>query len=221
MKSAYLILGFFLLGTFSAIAETEEEAMARMQKQLNSQIFGGAKSEPPPPAPARPAPPPAPAPAPVASQPEPVQEEALPKTLFTGYKLAGLHVGMGKANVFAILKKSGYSCNLQAAQQVQMMLGRTVCIYASMASPKMIMMTFVDDRLRDFEMSEEYKTGFPEEIFARQKSKFMKTYGKEARCKTKRRGEVCEVFGHGYRIMLRSKISSDEEASITHSFTTI
>ena len=221
MKFIFLVCGFLLLGPVLSLAETEEEEMQRMQEQLNSQLFntGNEHRQPPPPAPVQVNEPPPPA----ASEPQAVADPepaALPVSHFTGYKLVGLHVGMNEAQAFAVLKSAGYNCNLQAAKQAQAMLGRTICIYASMASPKVIMMTFVNDGLRDFEMEEEYKTGFPEEFFARKKTKFLTKYGKEAHCKTQRRGEICEVFGHGYRIMLRSKYR-DEKASITHSFSTL
>jgi len=221
MKFIFLVCGFLLLGPVLSLAETEEEEMQRMQEQLNSQLFntGNEHRQPPPPAPVVNEPPPSAAVSEpqVAVEPEP---GALPVSHFTGYKLVGLHVGMNEAQAFATLKRAGYNCNLQAAKQAQAMLGRTICIYASMSSPKVIMMTFINDGLRDFEMEEEYKTGFPEEFFARKKTQFLTKYGKEARCKTQRRGEICEVFGHGYRIMLRSKYR-DEKASITHSFSTL
>ncbi len=216
MKFIFLVYGFLLLGPVLSLAETEEEEMQRMQEQLNSQLFdtGNEHRQPPPPVNE---PPPSPAVSEPVAESEPA---ALPVSHFTGYKLVGLHVGMNEAQAFAALKSAGYNCNLQAAKQAQAMLGRTICIYASMASPKVIMMTFINDGLRDFEMEEEYKTGFPEEFFARKKTHFLTKYGKEAHCKTQRRGEICEVFGHGYRIMLRSKYR-DEKASITHSFSTL
>ena len=221
MKHLFLLAGVFLLAPLQAWAETEEEEMMRMQMELNQSLFDDGKQEEEP-APA--APPPVEAnsapPAPV-STPEPAAEpEALPKTHFTHYQLAGLRVGLSKDAAFEILKKKGFGCNIQAAKQFQAMMGRTVCMYASMSSPKLVLMTFTGGVLKDFELEEEYKTAFPEKIFAREKNKFVKKYGNEAQCKTQRRGESCEVFGHGYRIMLKSEYRR-EKAKITHSFSTL
>ena len=60
---------------------------------------------------------------------------------------------------------------------------------------------------------ESYKTGFPEEIFKRAKKTFMGQYGSQAKCKSQRKGETCEIFGHGYRIVLRSETQGDEARS--------
>jgi hypothetical protein len=74
----------------------------------------------------------------------------------------------------------------------------------------MAMFTLKHDQIRDFELTENYKTGFPEEIFKRAKQKFMGDYGSQAKCKSQRKGELCEIFGHGYRITLRSETRGDD-----------
>jgi hypothetical protein len=189
-----------------AMAETEEEEMARMQRELNSQVFGVTGANEPPP-PAAPAPPPAPAPVVAAPASD---SGGLPLATFTGYTLAGLHLSMEESAVLDSLKASGYACNLPQAQQMAFAMGgRKVCIFISQEAPKFAIVGFRNGQLSDLETHEMYRTEFPEEFFKRAKKKFMASYSDSARCKQKDKGEICEVFGHGYRILLRNEASAD------------
>jgi hypothetical protein len=202
MKTLLLsIISLSILLPLTASAETEEEEMARMQRELNARLFATEKKPEPPPV-SEPVTQAAPAPA---SEPE-----GLPVSTFTGYRLAGVTLGMGKSDAMAKLQDEGYACNMAQMQAMAKMMGRTVCIYASMEAPKIAMFTVKNDQIRDFELTENYKTGFPEEIFKRAKKKFMGDYGSEAKCKNQRKGELCEIFGHGYRITLRSETRGDD-----------
>lgn len=212
MKFLSIMLStLLLLIPFVSMAETEEEEMARMQRELNSRLFNDEK-------PARPAPVAAPEPAPVAAAPAAPAETGLPESTFTGYSLIGVSIGMGKSDVLSKLQAEGYTCNHHQAAAMLQATGRNICILASTEAPKIAMFSFAGDRLRDFELHEQYQTGFPEEIYKRAKSNFMSKYGSQARCKNRRRGEICEVFGHGYRISLRSEMKSDEKAAIVRHF---
>lgn len=209
----YILAGLVLLFTAQqmAMAETEEEEMARIQRQLNSQLFGG-QEEAPPPAPS--APPPPPEPAPVAAAP--ADTGGLPLATFTGYTLAGVHLTMAESAVLESLKASGYACDAAAAQQMAFAMGgRKVCIFISQEAPKFAIVGFSNGQLRDLETHEMYRTEFPEEFFTRAKKKFMASYSDSARCKKKGKGEICEVFGHGYRILFRSEATGDG-AKIVH-----
>ncbi|HEC20802.1 MAG TPA: hypothetical protein ENI97_15920 [Gammaproteobacteria bacterium] len=215
MRSLFVFaISLIILLPSMANAETEEEEMARIQRELNAQLFGmDKKPEPPPPPPAAvPAPNIAPAPA--------LKEEGLPLSTFTKYRLAGVSLGMAEADVKARLQAEGYACNMAQMQGMAKMLGRNVCVYASMEAPKIAMFTLRGGQIRDFELHESYKTGFPEEIFKRAKQKFLGDYGDQAKCKKQRRGELCEIFGHGYRIVLRSELD-DDEAKIIRSVHTM
>jgi hypothetical protein len=204
MKTLLLsFIGLSFLLPLLASAETEEEEMARMQRELNARLFATEKKpEPPPPPVSEPVTQAAPAPA--------SEAQGLPVSTFTGYRLAGVTLGMGKSDAVAKLQAEGYTCNMAQMQGMAAMLGRTICIYASMEAPKIAMFTVKNDQIRDFELAENYKTGFPEEIFKRAKQKFMGDYGSGAKCKSQRKGEVCEIFGHGYRITLRSETRGDD-----------
>ena len=218
------IMGISLLLPLMASAETEDEEMARIQRELNRRLFDLPSAPEPPPPPPVPAPVTRVEPAPVEPTPiksAPVEEVgALPISTFTNYQLAGVTLGMAKSDVVAKLEAEGYGCNMGQMKGMAQMLGRSVCVYASMEAPKVAMFTLRNGQVRDFELSETYKTGFPEEIFKQAKQKFMASYASHAKCKAQRRGELCEVFGHGYRIVLSSKISSDD-LKITHSVHTM
>ena len=210
MKHLFILSTLVLLMPAIAQAETEEEEMARYQKQLNQQVFGlGKKKEVKPAA----QPQPAAEPPPVASAPE-------PEPIITHYKLAGVSLGMEESEVVSALKASGYACNMAEMAQLSQVVGRKVCIYVSTESPKMAMISFTNGKLRDLELREEYKSGFPEEIYKQIKDKFIAEYSGKAKCRSQRRGETCEVFGQGYRIMLRSEIR-ESKATITRSVKTM
>jgi hypothetical protein len=203
----YILAGLVLLVAVQqmAVAETEEEEMARIQRQLNSQLFGGQEEAPPPPQ-SEPAPPPEPAPVAAA----PADTSGLPLVTFTGYTLAGVHLTMAESAVLESLKASGYACDAAAAQQMAFAMGgRKVCIFISQEAPKFAIVGFTNGQLLDLETHEMYRTEFPEEFFKRAKEKFMASYSDSARCKQKGKGEICEVFGHGYRILLRSEATGD------------
>ncbi len=194
------MIGISFLLPLPAAAETAEKEMERMQRALNQSLFT------PTPAP-RPAAAPAPAP-----RAEPVPAtiiDTLPVATFTAYPLAGVTLGMAKSDVMSKLQAEGYTCNMGMAQNMSQVLGRTICIYASMEAPKIAMFTMKNGQIRDFELHENYKTGFPEEMFKQAKQKFMGDYGSHAKCKSLRRGETCKIFGHGYRIVLRSETRGD------------
>ncbi len=210
MIKLFLLLSGFLIVSLPLQAETEDEEMARMQRELNRRLFAPED---------KPAPP-APAPAPVAAKVESEQEadNELPESVFTNYRLAGVSLTMGKSEVMSKLEAEGYSCNIpqMGGMKIFKAMGRSVCVYASMEAPKMVMFSIKNGSLRDFELYETYKSGFPEEIFKRSKKTFMKKYGNQARCKNQRKGETCEVFGQRYRIVLRSEVG-DNEAKIIRS----
>jgi len=208
-------LGFLL--PLAASAETEEEEMARIQRELNRQLFAPEDKPEPPPPPVM-----VPAPAPMVAAPSPAPADAtLPLTTFTGYQLVGVSLGMAKSDVVSKLQAEGYTCNSPQMKGMLQMMGRNICFYASMEAPKIVMFTLKNGQVRDFELHETYKSGFPEEIFKRAKKSFMNKYGDQAKCKNQRKGEVCEIFGHGYRIVLRSEIDSGEEAKIIRSVHTL
>ena len=209
----YILAGLVLLVAVQqmAVAETEEEEMARIQRQLNSQLFGGQEEAPPPPQ-SEPAPPPEPAPVAAA----PADTSGLPLVTFTGYTLAGVHLTMAESAVLESLKASGYACDAAAAQQMAFAMGgRKVCIFISQEAPKFAIVGFTNGQLLDLETHEMYRTEFPEEFFKRAKEKFMASYSDSARCKQKGKGEICEVFGHGYRILYRGEATGDG-AKIVH-----
>lgn len=206
----YILAALALMFTAQqvAMAETEEEEMARIQRQLNSQLFGGQEEAPS-------APPPPPEPAPVAAAPA-TEPGGLPLATFTSYTLAGVHLTMEESAVLDSLKASGYACDVAQAQQMAFAMGgRKVCIFISQEAPKFAIVGFSNGQLRDLETHEMYRTEFPEEFFTRAKKKFMASYSDSARCKKKGKGEICEVFGHGYRILLRSEATGDG-AKIVH-----
>lgn len=225
----YILLSLFSLSfllPLSASAETEEEEMARFQRELNQELFPSRQTTPAPPPVVTPPPasmvaaPPQPTPV-IPAEPAPIATtETIPLSTFTNYQLAGVTLGMAQSDVMSKLKEEGYACNIGAAQNMGKMMGRSMCIYASMEAPKMAMFTLRNGQIRDFELHESYKTGFPEEIFKQAKQKFIGSYGDSAKCKSLRRGEVCEIFGHGYRIVLRTE-AEDDEAKIIHSVHTM
>ena len=200
MIIAGVILSFLV--PHLALAETEDEEMARMQRELNQRLFEPEKKVV------------APVSKKVEVQVEP--SEGLSASVFTDYRLAGVALGMDKSAVISQLESEGYVCNMPQMAGMLQMIGRSVCAYASSEAGKMAMFSIKGGSLRDFELHEVYQSGFPEEIFKRSKDKFMKTYAGQAKCKQQRKGETCEVFGQGYRIVLRSEIS-DNEAKIIRS----
>ncbi len=186
----------------AVLAETEDEEMARMQRELNKRLFEPEKKVV----------------APVSKKVE-VQVESsgdVSVGSFSDYRLAGVTLGMDKSAVISQLESEGYVCNMPQMAGMLQMIGRSVCAYASSEAGKMAMFSIKGGSLRDFELHEVYQSGFPEELFKRSKDKFMKTYSSQAKCKQQRKGETCEVFGEGYRIVLRSEIS-DNEAKIIRS----
>lgn len=214
MKYSLLLLGVFSLIASNLTLAGEQEEMERMQRQLNNKLFGvGDKpKKEPPPAPAR-----APIPKPEAKAPAPQapsDNSTLPLSTFTGYTLAGVSLGMEESAVLAALKDAGYQCNMGGTTAMSAMLGRTICIYYSMEEPKVAHVNIASGRVREIELHEMYEDNFPEELFAQKKATFLKKYGDATRCKTRRRGERCEVFGHGYRISLSSKIKKSGKSSI-------
>ena len=213
------IVGISLLLPLIASAETEEEEMARIQRELNRRLFNLSDTPEPAPAP-RVESAPAPAPAPRVESAPIKDADTLPATTFTNYQLAGVTLGMAKSDAMSKLEAEGYACNMAQMNGMAQMLGRSVCIYASMEAPKIVMFTLRNGQIRDFELRETYKTGFPEEVFKQAKQKFMDSYANHAKCKAQRRGELCEVFGHGYRIVLNSKTNSSD-STITRSVHTM
>ncbi len=204
---------------YTAFAETEEEEMARMQKQLNNNIFGFGEEEKADPAAAHEASPaPAPVPAPVKTAATPTDtgsdNSSIPLSKFTNYKLAGLSLGKEEQAALDLLRSKGYNCNIQQMSAMIAMMGKKICVYISTEDPKMAMIGFSGGKLRDLETHETYTTGFPEKFFKKAKAKFIKTYGTDANCKTKGKGEICEVFGHGYRVLFRTEMEGDDKAKI-------
>lgn len=207
-----------------ANAETKEEEMKRLQHMLNMRTLGLEQPAPPPP------PPPVVAPA-VTVEASPAAPAELPKAevdtssdappmvYFTDFRLAGVAFGMEENALLAHLKAEGFACNMAQAQAAMRMLGRTMCVYPSAEVPKILMYTLRNTKLRDFELHETYKTNFPQEIYKRAKKKFMDNYSSYALCKAKRKGESCEVFGHGYRIVLRVEYDDDEAKIIRSAHT--
>jgi len=220
MRILLSLFCLFILQTQNVVlAETEEEEMARIQRQLNNRVFG-MEEKPKEPAPAPAAAPKAPAPEPkTATAPDTSSSDSdtssLPLSSFTSYQLAGLTLGKEEQAVMDSLKKQGYNCNIQQMAMAQSLTGKRMCIYVSMEDPKVAMIGFADGKLRDLETHETYKTSFPEKFFKRAKDKFIAKYGDEASCKDQGKGEICEVFGHGYRILFRTEVRRDK-AKIIH-----
>jgi len=216
MKYLTTICSLLLIySPLTVFAETEEEEMARMQKMLNNRVFDFNKE-----------PEPAPAPTPVAKPAAPVQQttaseadensSTIPLSEFTNFKLAGLSLGKEEQAVLNALQSQGYNCNAPQLAKAYQLMGKKMCIYISGEDPKMAMIGFAGGKLRDLETHETYTTGFPEKFFKRAKDKFMKKYGTEASCKAKGKGEICEVFGHGYRVLYRTEIGGRDKAKIIH-----
>ena len=166
MIKLFLLLSGFLIVSLPLQAETEDEEMARMQRELNRRLFAPEE---------KPAPP-APAPAAAKVESVPAADNELPESVFTNFRLAGVSLTMGKSEVMKKLEAEGYSCNMPQMGGMKMFkaMGRSMCMYASMEAPKMVMFSMKNGSLRDFELYEVYKSGFPEEIFKRSKKTFMK-----------------------------------------------
>ena len=214
MKYITPLLCLLLIQTqFYAHAETEEEEMARMQRQLNNNIFGIEK-EPAPAAPEPAAAEPAPAAPAVAETSE--DDSKIPLSKFTSYKLAGVSLGKDEQAVLDSLQNQGYNCNAPQLAQVRQLTGKKMCMYISGEDPKVAMIGFSGGVLHDLETHETYTTGFPEKFFKKAKNKFMKKYGSDASCKAKGKGEICEVFGHGYRVLFRTETQGSDKAKIIH-----
>lgn len=227
MKYLALLMVFVFIVPGVAFSETQEEQMQRMQRELNNRLFNmnDEQSEPAPdpvPEVAEPEPEPAAkAPEPKqASIPDPKPEpkpatSALPVATFTGYSLAGVSLGMEEASVLASLKDAGFACNVGGGAAAATALpGHTICIYFSTEEPRMVHLGMAGGQVREIELHEVYNGGFPAEYFEQEKNKFISQYGKSAKCKEQRRGEVCEVFGHGYRITLRSREKSSKSTLV-------
>jgi len=212
MKYFLTLLSLTLIqGSFNVYAETEEEEMARMQRQLNNNLFGFGNEDKPKPA----TPPPAAKP----TAPPPVESakadtSGIDLTKFTNYKLAGLSLGKAEQAAIDMLTSKGYNCNIQKLAGAYAMLGKKVCVSISAEDPKMAMIGFSGGQLSDLETHETFTTGFPEKFFTKAKAKFMDTYGSDANCKAKGKGEICEVFGHGYRVLFRTETQGDDKAKI-------
>ena len=174
MNRLIFFIGMLILLLSSSIfAETEQEEMERLQRQLNNQVFG-TQQEQAPAAPSRhvqsrvknvkPEPKPA-----AAAATTTADSSGLPLETFTGYTLAGLHLTMEKVAVMEALKAAGYACNLPQAAQMAMVFGagRTMCIFISQEAPKYAIVGFTNGRLLDLETHEMYRTEFPEEFFKR------------------------------------------------------
>lgn len=224
MKYFMTLICFFLIQTqYYAFAETEEEEMARIQRQLNNSVFGIGEEEKAPPAtqPETPAPAaaaPAPAAAPEAekvTEAAPAKDDSgIPLSKFTSYKLAGLSLGKEEQAALELLRSKGYNCSMKQMVAVSSMMGKKVCVYLSSEDPKMAMIGFSGGKLRDLETHETYTTGFPEKFFKKAKAKFIAKYGSSVSCKPKGKGEICEVFGHGYRVLFRTEMDGDDKAKI-------
>jgi hypothetical protein len=214
MKYRLFFVLIFVFSCGMAVAETEQEQMDRMQRELNNRLFNiDKKSEQPatPPPAEEPA-----APAPAVTAPAPAHEPqtaSLPATTFTEYKLAGVSLGMEESPVLASLKNAGFTCNVGAAA-VSAMAGHKICVYISTEEPRMIHLGMAGGRVKEIELQEVYNGGFPEKYFEQEKGKFLNQYGDAANCKQQRHGEICEVFGHGYRITLRSKQKSSKSTLV-------
>jgi len=219
MKYLTTICSLLLIySPLTVFAETEEEEMARMQKMLNNRVFGFDKKPEPAPAPtpaAKPVPVPVPTQQTAANEPD-ENSSTIPLSEFTNFKLAGLSLGKEEQAVLNALQNQGYNCNAPQLAKAYQLTGKRMCIYISGEDPKMAMIGFAGGRLRDLETHETYTTGFPEKFFKRAKDKFMKKYGSEVSCKAKGKGEICEVFGHGYRVLYRTEIGSRDKAKIIH-----
>ena len=201
--------------SLSVFAETEEEEMARMQRQLNNSVFGFDKEEKPTPAaPAVPQPAAVAAPAPAPAEATKEDNSGIDLAKFTNYKLAGLSLGKAEQAAIDLLTSKGYNCNIQKLAGAYAILGKKVCVSISAEDPKMAMIGFAGGQLSDLETHETYTTGFPEKFFTKAKAKFMKIYGSEANCKAKGKGEICEVFGHGFRVLFRTETQGDDKAKI-------
>lgn len=202
------LMGLCVLLSLPVAAETEQEEMERIQRELNKRVFGMEDNKPASAPESAPAPVVKAAPAPAAIT---ADTSGLPLDTFTGYTLAGLHLTMAESAVMESLKASGYACNMAQAQQLAQFMGagRKMCIFISQEAPKYALVGFTNGQLLDLETHEMYRTEFPEEFFKRARKKFMASYGDSARCKTKRKGEICEVFGHGYRILFRMETTHD------------
>lgn len=219
MKYFITLICLLLVQTqYSAFAETEEEEMARMQKQLNNNLFGfGEEAEP--------------AAVPEVAHPAPIvvpkveapkitesnsDDSGIPLSKFTSYKLAGLSLGKEEQAALELLRSQGYNCNIQQMAAMTSMMGKKICVYISAEDPKMAMIGFSGGKLRDLETHETYTTGFPEKFFKKAKAKFIAKYGSDANCKPKGKGEICEVFGHGYRVLFRTQMDGRDKAKIVN-----
>ena len=214
MKYFIIVTSLLLAQVSSTVfAETEEEEMARIQKQMNNRVFGLNK-EPKPVVAEKPE---IVKPVETAAATEPVEDTgSIPLSKFTSYKLAGLSLGKEEQAVLDTLKSQGYNCDMQQMAAITKMTGKKVCIYLSGEDPKMAMIGFSGGKLHDLETNETYTTGFPEKFFKKAKAKFIKKYGTEANCKAKGKGEICEVFGHGYRVLFRTEIKRNDKATIVN-----
>jgi len=204
----YILISLMALFLFPgyALAETEEEEIARIQKEMNSRVFELDKPAPPPPV-APVAPPP---PAPVVSAP--ASSGGFSETYFMGYAVGGVSLSMGQEAIIEALVAQGYTCNgAGLGRMAQAMPGFIMCIYMSTIEPKIMHLNVAGGVLRELALHEVYNGGFPEEYFQEEKAKFISEYGEKTKCKEKRRGEICEVRGQGYRISLRSKIKADDD----------
>ena len=213
MKFLPAIFGLSILLLNPLAAETDPE-MERLQKQLNCQNFGNcggapAKKQAPPPVAKVEAPKPAPA-----------TTGDINITAFTDYKLDGAYIGMLEEDALALLRGAGYQCNTgPAAAMRNLFPGHHICMYMSMESPRILHFAIAGGKLIEIGYTEHFDGGFPVGHYDAEKAKFLKKYGDSARCKANRRGERCDVLGHGYRISMRSKEKSSKSTlsySIKH-----
>ena len=177
-----------------AVAETEEEAMARMQRELNRSLFEPEKqAEPePPPAPqsepqviSKPAPPP---------EPTPVQNAGPADSIYTSFKMDGVSLGMSGSAALSHLQSSGYTCPNQP--QMAMLGGRKICMYASMQNARIVMFRASNDAIVEYEYSEVFEGGMPDETFEKAKNKMTAAFGDNLKCKAYRRGTRCDISGN-------------------------
>ena len=173
------------------VAETDEEAMARMQRELNRRLFEPEKKpEPPPPEPeviSKPAP--VPEPEPVAVQPSGPAD-----TIYTSFKMDGVSLGMSGSAALSHLQSSGYTCPNQP--QMAMLGGRKICMYASMQNARVVMFRASNDSIVEFEYSEVFEGGMPDDVFEKAKNKMISSFGDNLKCKNYRRGVRCDITGN-------------------------
>jgi len=208
MKHLSTIFGLTVFLLTPVNAESDPE-MERLQRQLNCQNFGNCEGEP--------AKKPTPPPVAKIEAPAPAATSDLNITAFTGYKLDGAYIGMLEADALALLKGAGYQCNTGPAAAMKAYFpGHHICMYMSMESPRILHFAIAGGKLIEIEYTEHFDGGFPAGHYDAEKAKFLSKYPDKVHCKPNRRGERCDVLGHGYRISMRSKENSSK-ATLSYS----